>query len=206
MPPRPAAVKARATHAKLRLIQQDSLKMRAIRAQEGCGMKVVKWSALALIAAVVAGFLHWSLPSRDVVRIVGTDMKRQESKVTEGGETRTVSYDIRLINAISPDGAPRVYRNEDTGWGWPPFFKFDSGNLAARADDAVSTEVDPRWVIVTHYGWRVTFLSQYPNALSIRPAEGPDQRLIPWLNMAILTVLAGVALLAWRKARSLFRA
>jgi hypothetical protein len=167
-------------------------------------MKWVKWSAIALITAGVAGFLHWSLPSRDIVRIVGTDIKRQDVEVTQGGETRTLSQDIRLIHAIEPDGSPRVYRNEDTGWGWPPYFKFDSGNLAAKAEDSVSSEADPRWLIVTHYGWRVTFLSHYPNALRIRPAEGPDQTLIPWLNMAILAALAVLVLIARRKILSFF--
>jgi hypothetical protein len=168
-------------------------------------MKWVKWAVLLLAVAVVGGFLHWSLPSRDIVRIVGTDVKRSEVTVTEGGETRTVSRDMRLINAIEPDGSPRVYRNEDAGWGWPPYFKFDSGNLAAKAEDFVSDEANPRWVVVSHYGWRVTFLSEYPNALSIRPAEGPDETLIPWFNIVVLVLLAGLVLLARHWVLSFFR-
>jgi hypothetical protein len=169
-------------------------------------MRWIKWTAIALVVAAVGGFLHWSLPSYDVVRIVGTDVKRLDVEVTEGGETRTRSEDMRLINAIAPDGSPRVFRNQDTGWGWPPYFKFDSGNLSAKAEDSVSTEKDPEWFVVTHYGWRVTFLSQYPNAVSLRPAEGPDETIVPWVNIVILAVLAALFLFVRRRVLSLFGA
>ncbi len=46
-----------------------------------------------------------------------------------------------------------VYRNEDTGWGWPSYFKFDTANLQTEADDLSSTAArsqmggdDPLWL------------------------------------------------------------
>ena len=45
-----------------------------------------------------------------------------------------------------------VYRNEDTGWGWPPYFKFDTKNLQTEAADLISSKEEPQWVILTHYG------------------------------------------------------
>jgi hypothetical protein len=170
-------------------------------------MKTVKWVAIGVVILVLGGFLHWTLPSRDIVRIVGTDVVRvdADSGSTSGaGEAGT--RDLRLINTVTPSGEPRVFRNEDTGWGWPPYFKFDSSNLAAEADNAVSTKEAPEWMIVTHYGWRITFLSRYPNAVSIRPAEGPEQTLIPWFNIVILAVLAALVLVARRQVLRLFGA
>jgi hypothetical protein len=159
---------------------------------------------LALLIALAAG-LHWSLPSRDIVRITGTDVVRMEAETTNAqGDRVSVSRDRRLINAVTPSGAPRVYRNEDTGWGWPPYFKFDSANLAAEAEDAVSSRDNPRWMILTHYGWRLTFLSRFPNALSLRPAEGPDQTLIPWFNIVVVSALAIALLLVRFRLRRLF--
>jgi len=162
----------------------------------------MRYVLIAIPLLIVAGFLHWTLPSRDIVRIVGTDVVRRDS----GQGADAVSRDLRLINAAEPDGDSRVYRNDDTGWGWPPYFKFDSADLAARADNAISPESDPRWSVVTHYGWRVPFLSWFPNAVAIRPATGPDETLIPWFNIVVVAALAGLALAAWRSLRRLFGA
>ncbi len=92
--------------------------------------------------------------------------------------------------ASRENGKPIVYRNEDTGWGWPPYFKFDTSNLQAEASDLSSTKADPVWVAVRHYGWRNEFLSIFPNAVGVKQVAGPDVRLIPWLNIVILLLLA----------------
>ena len=42
---------------------------------------------------------------------------------------------------------------------------------------------------VTHYGWRIAWLSIYPNAVSVRIVEGPDVSIFPWVNIVILSVL-----------------
>lgn len=162
-------------------------------------MRYVKWTLIAVLAVLVGGFLYWTLPARDIVRILGTEVARQQVEVTNAqGQEVWRSRDVRYIKAVTPEGRPRVYRNEDTGWGWPPYFKFDSANLAAMADNAASTEANPRWVIVTHYGWRLPIFSRFPNAVSIAPAEGPDQRLIPWFNIGVIAVLLILAGLVWR--------
>ena len=46
---------------------------------------------------------------------------------------------------------------------------------------------------MTHYGWRLPIFSIFPNAVSIRPVEGPDVTLIPWVNIIILGFLAFIA-------------
>ena len=164
--------------------------------------------ALAGIAALLltAGFLHYSLPSRDVVRIVGTDVVRQdvERRDAEGNRV-TVTRDVRFIYAKSPGGGDRVYRNEDTGWGWPPYFKFDTADLAAQATDRVSTAGAPDWVVMRHYGWRIPVLSMFPNALSIRSASGPDDNPWPWFNIIFVTLLVLSVLIVRRVLILLFR-
>ena len=83
-----------------------------------------------------------------------------------------------------------VYRNEDTGWFWPPYFKWDSSTLQAEAQNLKSDKANPQWVAITHYGWRMPIFSIFPNAVSVTPVAGPDVTLIPWVNIVILTVLA----------------
>ncbi len=164
----------------------------------------LKWGAATLAFLALAAFLHYSLPSRDVVRIVGTDVVRQDVTTTDPqGNTVTRTRDVRFIYAKTPAGGDRVYRNEDTGWGWPPYFKFDTADLAAQATDLVSTSGNPEWVVVRHYGWRIPILSMYPNAVSIRPATGPDEELFPWFNIVLIALLI-VAVLIVRRLIVLF--
>jgi hypothetical protein len=165
-----------------------------------------KWGFRILLLLILALFLHYTLPQHDIVRVtnaynrlttVGANWLFYASPDTgtaEGAETR----DIRFIDAVFEDGSVIVYRNEDTGWVWPPYFKYDSSNLQAEATNLKSTEEAPKWVSITHYGWRFPFMSIYPNAVSMTPVEGPDVRIIPWVNIIILTTLLFVFIMLRR--------
>ena len=160
-----------------------------------------------VVLLVAAAFLQWSLPSRDIVRIIDTDIARHGLLGGSSGASQTSgSADIRFINTVAPDGDVRVYRNQDTGWGWPPYFKFDEADLAAEAGTFASPEDKPRWVVVTHYGWRIPMLSAFPNAISIREATGPDEQLIPWFNITVVILLIVLLLLLRRSVLRLFGA
>lgn len=157
--------------------------------------RVVFFAAFVALAAVI----WWSAPSHDVVRILDTDVVRMNVETTDArGNAVTRTRDVRFINAVTPQGRPAVYRNEDTGWGWPPYFKFDSANLSAAASNLASTEAEPRWVVLTHYGLRLTWFSLFPNALGVAPAEGPDQVVIPWIRLVALALMA-LAMLTLRR-------
>jgi hypothetical protein len=170
-------------------------------------MRYVVWTIRIVLALLVFGFFHYTLPQRDIVRIVETEIRRidfGENSIfwaapdTGNATTAGSSRDVRFINTVRPNGDVMVYRNEDTGWGWPPYFKLDSSNLQTEAADLVSTQANPQWVVMTHYGWRTEFLSAFPNAVAVRPGDSPDVRLIPWFNIIFLTVLAGFVLWLWR--------
>jgi hypothetical protein len=166
-------------------------------------IRILKWPILIIGALIVVAFFHYFLPSKDVVRIVGVDVKRMDvtsrELVTEGdGVVAQKTRDVRFINGIWPSGKPRVYRNEDTGWGFPWYFKFDSGNLQAEAQDAaISQSAGQRWYVVTHYGWRIEILSMFPNAVSLRTAPGPDYSPVPWFNIVFLLFLALLFITIW---------
>ncbi|MFC7705299.1 DUF1523 family protein [Plastorhodobacter daqingensis] len=161
-------------------------------------MRYVKWTLLVLLIAVIGGFLHYTLPQRDIVRIVGIENRRIDTSTGTGFVTSDGTRDVRFVLAVRPSGRELVYRNEDTGWGWPPYFKFNSSTLQARAQNYVSTSANPQWVAITHYGWRLELFSMFPNAVRIRPVEGPDVTLVPWGPIVILTILAALMLLVWR--------
>lgn len=163
-------------------------------------MAYFKWLFRGLILALTFGFFHYTLAQHDVVRIVNTYEERIELNdwtrifwsSPDSQSTNLTNRDVQFIQAVRPNGEAIVYRNEDTGWSWPPYFKFDTANLYTEANDAVSTKEDPEWVAIRHYGWRNEFLSVFPNAVSIKPVEGPDASFIPWWNIFILIVLFGI--------------
>ena len=172
-------------------------------------MKYVKWIVGIPLVLVVVLFAHYTLPGRDVVRIVGTDVKRMDIgssslfwAAPDAGTNPNWTRDVRFINAVWPNGEPRVYRNEDTGWGWPPYFKFDTSNLQAEAADAKSTAASPQYMAIRHYGWRNEFFSIFPNAISVWPVDGPEaSKPLPWLNVLILTILAAICYGIWVRWR-----
>ncbi|MFT4013398.1 MAG: DUF1523 family protein [Paracoccus sp. (in: a-proteobacteria)] len=161
-----------------------------------------------LFGILVFLFLDYALPSRQTVRITNTYNRLTEISASNAiffasPDTGTVQNaqgqrDVRFIDTVRPNGKPYVYRNEDTGWIWPPYFKYDSSNLHAKATDLRSSSGQPQWVSVTSYGWRLSWLSIYPNAISVRPVAGPEARSFNWPAVLILLVLGAFLGLIWR--------
>ena len=166
-----------------------------------------KWTFRIIVAAFVLGFLHYTLPQHDIVRVtgtynrlttVGTENSWAYASPDSGTLESSVTRDIRFIEASFEDGGVMVYRNEDTGWIWPPYFKYDSSNLQAEAGNLKSDAANPKWVVVTHYGWRLPILSIYPNAVSVREAASPDERVIPYVSIVVIAFLIFAAFMIRR--------
>lgn len=160
-------------------------------------MRYVKWTFWALLILILGSFLHYTLPQHDIVRVVGTYQERQDlndwtrifwSSPDDQSGTLT-NRDVQFIQTVRTNGRPMVYRNEDTGWGWPPYFKFDTASLQTEADDLKSNAEAPKWAVITHYGWRNELISIFPNAISIRAVAGPDVTIMPWFNIFFFATL-----------------
>lgn len=171
-------------------------------------MKFLRRIALLIVFVLAGAVLHYNLPQRDIVQIVGTDVKRIDIKKgafgwgrPDAGTDQFDTRDVRFINAVRANGKPSVYRNEDTDWGWPPYFKFDTGNLTAECQKIAKE--DETWVAVRHYGWRIPIWSIYPNAVSVKRVDGPDTRLFPVFNILFLAVLALILFSIFRWVRGL---
>ena len=170
-------------------------------------MRWPRFIFLSLVFLVIAAFLHYTLPQRDVVRIVNaesilTDLdgwNRIFFASSDAGTAGTATQrDVRFINTVDAAGDTHVYRNEDTSFLWPPYFKFDSQDLQTEAQNLASDAGTPQWVAITHYGWRINVLSAYPNALAISPVAGPEAIVFPWVTIGALLALLLVAFMAWR--------
>ncbi|PID36077.1 MAG: hypothetical protein CR993_06890 [Rhodobacterales bacterium] len=176
-------------------------------------MRIFRNTLLTVFALLAFGFFHYVLPQHDVARITGTEIIRMDfsgwNRIffarSDSGNSELTTRDIRLVNAVKKktwiwgffqrdSEEVMVYRNEDTGWIWPPYFKFDSSDLQAQALANLSTPEKEQWVVITHYGWRNRFFTIYPNVVGIRPVDGPDVRVIPWFNIIFFVSLAFVLL------------
>jgi hypothetical protein len=152
-----------------------------------------------VLLLVYALFLAYSLPRFAKVHVTGTEVTRRDVEKSDG-TTRTM--DVRFVMAEDMDGNPRMFRNEDTGWGWPPYFKFNEGDIAAQASNYSMNERDAI-VLVKYYGFRVRMLSSFPNVLSMKTVSA-DYDPIPWLKLfvgLVHLVLLGVVLIFLRDYR-----
>jgi len=186
-------------------------------------MRYVRNTIRIVVVVFVLGLFHYVLPQHDIARITSTEVIRMDFTSfnrlffaqSDSGSAELSTRDMRLINTTRKKAfllgfIPReaegvmVYRNEDTGWIWPPYFKFDSSDLQATASEFQSAPGAEQWVVITHYGWRNRFLTIYPNAIGIRPVEGPNVSVIPWFNIFffIFLVIAYFFIRAlWRQFR-----
>ena len=154
-------------------------------------MKTFRRIILFILALITVTLIHYYLPQRDIVQVVNTDVKRMEiSKGSpfwdrpDAGTEQQETRDVRFIYTVNDKDKTRVYRNEDTGWSFPFYLKFDSSDLSAKAQNLANK--DDTWVAVTHYGWRIRLFSIFPNATKVKQVKGPDVFLIPWFNIVFL--------------------
>ena len=178
-------------------------------------LAILRWTFWISIWVLVGAFFHYTLPQVDIVRITDTYEKRIDpgenrlfwAQADVGTDGTVINRDVFFIQTRRAKGDVMVYRNEDTGWGWPPYFKFDTSNLQAEASDLKSNEASARYVAIKHYGWRNEFLTIFPNAISVRPVDGPNvSKGIPWLNIFILTVFFALVYGIWVRWRRFRRA
>lgn len=143
--------------------------------------------ALAVFVAFIVLYAlaaSYYLPRTALVHVTGTEIKRSDAKAKDGS-TDTVDVRYVMTSRIDDDKA-MVFRNEDTGWGWPPYFKFDSGDLAGEAMNLAKDKgKDKSTVLVTYYGWRTNLFSLFPNVVSLEEV-GAGYEHIPIFNIAFL--------------------
>ena len=111
-------------------------------------MRYARWGIIALILIVIGAFFHYTLPQRDIVRIVNTYEERQDfgiNRIFFSSSSGLDNKDVLFIQARDANDRVRVYRNEDTGF-WPPYLKFDTANLQTEAADVTAPASDnPKW-------------------------------------------------------------
>ena len=154
-----------------------------------------------IIAAPPVAFLDFVLPHHAVLRIMGTQVKRSGTDSKSATGTRSgAGRDIYYIFAEDIETKkPRVFRNEDTGWAFPWYFKFNSADVQAVAQSIAD---ERGTAAITYYGWRFPLFSLFPNAIKVVRAE-PGATPIPWFNIAFFAVIMGATVWVTLTIRSL---
>lgn len=158
---------------------------------------------------LLAGLLAYVLPQHRVVHVDGTEVRRGEgTRVTTAGSPPGLvpGNDVYYLHTSNPERTDiYVFRNEDTGFGLPPYFKMDAAELQGRAQ--LLARKEGQLALVTYYGWRIPVLKLFPNAVDIEVWDRAEE---PWpvFNItvfALLAILTGglyLKLRRWRRARA----
>ncbi|MCK3655266.1 hypothetical protein A4G19_05700 [Pasteurellaceae bacterium Macca] len=153
---------------------------------------------------VLVGAVNYAFPSYDVTTITGMEVRRVDkdgpiSKSNpEDGPVRDVYY---LFTENPETKKVMTYRNEDTGWGFPLYFKFDSALTQAKAQAFAN---DRKVVQIKYYGWYVSWWNEFRNIVSINELKDGDMPSRPWLSYILYAFFALTFFLAVQMIRGWF--
>lgn len=156
---------------------------------------------------VLGGAVNYAMPSYEETVVTGMEVRRMDkdgviSKSNPAdGEVRDV-YFLFTKRPNEDKEKVQVYRNEDTGWGLPPYFKFDSADIQAKAQ-AYSNE--EKVVQIKYYGWRINWLNEFRNIVSIKPLEEGETVSKPIVSYILYAVLAFLFFLSVQFIRGIFK-
>jgi hypothetical protein len=154
---------------------------------------VILGATLLVVAASALG-LYYVLPQYDVVLITGVEVKRVDNDGVINAENPAdgPTRDVYFINTENPTTKKvMVYRNEDTGWSFPWYFKFDSADIQAKAQGY--SRDSQQLALISHYGWRIQILSVFGNITSIEATNSRDEPF-PWFNTIFFSVITLIVL------------
>lgn len=138
--------------------------------------KTVTFVIIFAIFASLFGLVEYATPHYRVAYVTGVEVKRADpSKKANAQSSFKDTYFIYTAEADDPNDV-KVYRDEDTRWGFPFYFKFNSADVAGVATNLANAgQGEHRQLAqIKYYGWRIKILSQFPNIVSIKPLDKAD--------------------------------
>ncbi|MCQ2890290.1 DUF1523 family protein [Helicobacter pylori] len=146
---------------------------------------------LTAIFLVLMLLVSYCMPHYSAAVISGVEVKRmnENENTPNNKEVKTLARDVYFVQTYDPKDqkSVTVYRNEDTRFGFPFYFKFNSADISALAQSLVNQQVE-----VQYYGWRINLFNMFPNVIFLKPLkEGAEMSkpVFSWILYALL--LAG---------------
>ncbi|MDL0088226.1 DUF1523 family protein [Campylobacter gastrosuis] len=151
--------------------------------------KIVKNALFVLVFvlhALLAFFINYSMPSYKALNIVGAEVKRVDEKgvISDELPKDKIVRDIYFIYAKKPNSDDKivVFRNEDTRWGYPFYFKFNSADIQAKATAFLQENA---LVQVKYYGYRVQILNEFANVISLKKLQNQSDLAVPYVSFGL---------------------
>ncbi|WP_164864396.1 DUF1523 family protein [Helicobacter pylori] len=157
-------------------------------------IKFVRNVVLFILTAIFLALMllvSYCMPHYSAAVISGVEVKRmnENENTPNNKEVKTLARDVYFVQTYDPKDqkSVTVYRNEDTRFGFPFYFKFNSADISALAQSLVNQQVE-----VQYYGWRINLFNMFPNVIFLKPLkEGAEMSkpVFSWILYALL--LAG---------------
>ncbi len=139
---------------------------------------------------VLVGAVNYAFPSYDATVVTGMEVKRvdKDGPISKSNPADGPVRDVYYIFTENPQNQQvMVYRNEDTGWGLPLYFKFDSADIQAKAQAYAN---EKQLVQIKYYGWRINWLNEFKNIVSIKPLAADESPSMPIFSYILYALLA----------------
>ena len=142
---------------------------------------------VVLFHAVLFAGINFVFPHYETTHVTGVEVKRvdKDGPITkanpEDGPTRDVYY---IYTQRTGETQPTVYRNEDTRWAFPFYFKFDSAVQQARAS---GFEQNQKMVEIKYYGWNMVMFNEFRNVISMEEVteDQGSHPILSWIFYAL---------------------
>lgn len=142
---------------------------------------------VVLFHAVLFAGINFVFPHYETTHVTGVEVKRvdKDGPITkanpEDGPTRDVYY---IYTQRTGETQPTVYRNEDTRWAFPFYFKFDSAVQQAHAS---GFEQNQKMVEIKYYGWNMVMFNEFRNVISMEEVteDQGSHPILSWIFYAL---------------------
>lgn len=153
---------------------------------------------------VIGGVVNYAMPSYDETYVTGMEVRRMDKDgvISKSNPADGEVRDVYFLFTESEPNKVMVYRNEDTGWGLPPYFKFGSADIQAKAQ-AYSNE--KQRVQIKYYGWRINWMNEFRNIVSIKPLLEGETVAKPIVSYVLYGVIVLLFFLSVQLIRGIFR-
>lgn len=164
-------------------------------------LKIAIYLFTFTLLAFIGLNINYVMPSYEETTVTGMEVRRMDkdgviSKSNpEDGPVRDVYF---LFTENQDTKSVMVYRNEDTGWGLPPYLKFNSADIQAKAQAFANEKLR---VEVKYYGWRIKWLNEFRNVLAVTPLKEGETVSKPWVSYFLYLALISLFIYLFRKIK-----
>ncbi|WQT23564.1 DUF1523 family protein [Helicobacter pylori] len=171
-------------------------------------IKFVRNVVLFILTAIFLALMllvSYCMPHYSAAVISGVEVKRMnenENTPNNNKEVKTLARDVYFVQTYDPKDqkSVTVYRNEDTRFGFPFYFKFNSADISALAQSLVNQQVE-----VQYYGWRINLFNMFPNVIFLKPLKESTDISKPIFSWILYALLLGGFFISVRSVCTLFK-